>query len=171
VLCAFGLWQIESRADALRAWARALRPAGKVGLITWGPSDPAEPFEVLSACLHDLEPELPIPGAQVQADRDPMAAMFEEAGLAMVRHTVVRHTLTFVSADAFVRAMREACTWRRIWEELGDARMQRVAACFYEKVGGPGAPLSFQPPATIAIGAIPGAEVELQHRPSVRVPG
>jgi ubiquinone/menaquinone biosynthesis C-methylase UbiE len=170
VLCAFGLWQIDSRVDALRAWAGALRPAGKIGLITWGPSDPEEPFEMLSACLHDLEPELPFPGSYVLAARDSMAAMFDEAGLAMVRHTVIRHTLTFLSADAFVRAMREACTWRRIWEELGDARMQRVAARFYDRVGGPGAPLSFHPPATIAIAALPGAEVELQHRPSVRVP-
>jgi SAM-dependent methyltransferase len=170
VLCAFGLWQIDSRTDALRSWAGALRPAGKIGLITWGPSDPEEPFEMLSACLHDLEPELPLPGSYVLAARDSMAAMFDDAGLAMVRHTVIRHTLAFVSADAFVRAMREGCTWRRIWEEIGDARMQRVAARFFERVGGPDAPLSFHPPATIAIAALPGAEVELQHRPSVRVP-
>jgi hypothetical protein len=83
----------------------------------------------------------------------------------------VRHTLAFQSAEAFVRAMREACTWRRIWEDVGDARMQRVAARFCERVGGPGAPLSFEPTATIAIAALPGAEVELQHRPSVRAPG
>jgi hypothetical protein len=67
--------------------------------------------------------------------------------------------------------MREACTWRRIWEDLGDARMERVASLFYEKVGGPTTPLSFDPPATIAIAAPPGAEVELLNRPSVRAPG
>jgi hypothetical protein len=89
----------------------------------------------------------------------------------MVRHTVVRHTLSFKSAEAFVRAMREACTWRRIWEELGDARLERVAARFYERVGGPSMPVSFDPPATLAIAALPGAEVELEHRPSVRAPG
>ena len=96
--------------------------------------------------------------------------MFYGAGLAMVRHTVVRHTLSFASAEAFVRAMREACTWRRIWEELGDARLERVAARFYEETGGPGAPLSFDPPATLAIAAVPGAEVELENRPSIKVP-
>ena len=99
-----------------------------------------------------------------------MANMFADAGLAMVRHTVVRHTLSFASAEAFVRAMREACTWRRIWEELGDARLERVAARFYEETGGPGAPLSFDPPATLAIAALPGTEVELENRPSIKVP-
>ncbi|HEY3820237.1 MAG TPA: methyltransferase domain-containing protein [Polyangiaceae bacterium] len=171
VVCAFGLWQVPSRTDMLRAWAAALAPKGKVGLITWGPSDAGEPFQMLTACLHELEPRFAAPDPHVHAARDAMAAMFEEAGLAMVRHTRVRHTLAFHSAEAFVRAMREACTWRRIWEEVGDARMQRVAARFCERVGGPSAPLSFEPTATVAIAALPGAEVELQHRPSVRAPG
>jgi ubiquinone/menaquinone biosynthesis C-methylase UbiE len=171
MLCAFGLWQVPSRTDMLRAWAGALAPKGKVGLITWGPTDPGEPFAVLTACLHELEASLAVPDPHVHAERDAMASMFEEAGLAMVRHTLVRHTLAFPSAEAFVRAMREACTWRRIWEDVGDARMQRVTARFCERVGGPSAPLSFEPTATIAIAALPGAEVELQHRPSVRAPG
>jgi ubiquinone/menaquinone biosynthesis C-methylase UbiE len=171
VLCAFGLWQFPSRVEMLRAWAGTLAPQGKVGLITWGPSEPGEPFQMLTACLHELEPSLAVPDPHVQAARAAMAAMFDEAGLAMVRHTLVSHTLAFKSAEAFVRAMREACTWRRIWEDVGDARMQRVAARFCEKVGGPSAPLSFEPTATIAIAALPGAEVELQGRPSVRAHG
>jgi ubiquinone/menaquinone biosynthesis C-methylase UbiE len=171
VLCAFGLWQLPSRTDALRAWANALTPNGKVGLITWGPSDSGEPFQVLAGCLYELEPAMAVPDPHVDAERDAMGAMFQDAGLAMVRHTLVRHTLAFRSAEAFVRAMQEACTWRRIWEDLGDARMQRVASLFFEKVGGPTTPLSFDPPATIAIAALPGAEVELLNRPSVRAPG
>lgn len=171
VLCAFGLWQLPSRVDSVRAWGKELAPRGKVGIITWGPLDPGEPFQVLSDCLREVEPSLYVPTPHVHAAREAMAAMFEEAGLAMVRHTVVRHTLTFRSAEAFVTAMRESCTWRRIWEDIGDARMQRVAACFYERVGDAGTPLSFDPPATIAVAALPGAQVELQHRPSVRAPG
>jgi hypothetical protein len=170
VLCAFGLWQLPSRVEALRAWRAALEPAGKVGVITWGPSDPSDPFQILAACLRVLEPTSAVPDAHVYAERDAMANMFSEAGLAMVRHTVVRHTLSFRSAEAFVHAMREACTWRRVWEQLGDARLERVATAFYEKVGGPAAPLSFDPPATLAIAALPGAEVTLDHRPSVRAP-
>jgi ubiquinone/menaquinone biosynthesis C-methylase UbiE len=170
VLCAFGLWQLGARVEAVRAWGKALAPRGKVGVITWGPSDPSEPFERLANCLSELEPGYAVPRPHIQAARDSMAAMFVEAGLAMVRHTVVRHTLSFPSAEAFVKAMREACTWRRIWEELGDARLERVAARFYELVGGPGAPMSFDPPATIAIAALPGTEVDLENRPSVRVP-
>lgn len=171
VICAFGLWQLPSRVEAIRAWAAELAPQGKAGIITWGPTDPSEPFQLLSACLREVEPAFSAPDPHVQAERDAMGAMFEEAGLTMVRHTMVRHTLTFRSAEAFVAAMRESCTWRRLWEEMGDARMQRVAARFYERVGDAGTPLSFDPPATIAIGALPGAQVELQHRLSVRVPG
>ena len=53
---------------------------------------------------------------------------------------------------------------------LGDARLERVAARFYEDVGGPGVPVSFDPPATIAIAALPGDEVALENRPSVKAP-
>jgi ubiquinone/menaquinone biosynthesis C-methylase UbiE len=171
VVCAFGLWQLPARVEALRAWRDELAPQGKVGVITWGPSDPGEPFHLLGECLRELEPSYSVPEPHVDAERDAMAAMFAHGGLSMVRHTVVRHTLSFRSAEAFVKAMREACTWRRLWEELGDARLERVAARFYEKVGGPETPLSFDPPATLALAALPGAEVELQHRPSVRAPG
>jgi threonine dehydrogenase-like Zn-dependent dehydrogenase len=170
VVCAFGLWQLEARRETLGAWAKALSARGKVGIITWGPTDAKGPFERLRAALHELEPSFTVPDPHVHAERDAMAVMFAEAGLVMVRHTVVRHTLSFVTAEVFVRAMREACTWRRIWEELGDARMERVAARFYEGAGGPDEPLSFDPPATLAIAALPGAEVELEHRPSVRAP-
>jgi ubiquinone/menaquinone biosynthesis C-methylase UbiE len=170
VVCAFGLWQLRSQIDALQAWAKELAPTGKVGIVTWGPSDRSDPFGKLHACLRELEPWSSVPEPTIHAGREAMAAMFDEAGLAMVRHTVVRHTLSFKTAEGFVRAMREACTWRRVWEELGDARLERVAARFYEWCGGPDTPLSFDPSATLAIAALPGAEVELHHRPSVRAP-
>ena len=170
IVCAFGLWQLPARSETLNRWAQALAPRGKIGIVTWGPSDPVEPFERLALCLAEVEPGYAVPTTHVQAERDAMSSMFTRAGLGMVRHTLVRHTLSFASAEAFVHAMREACTWRRIWEELGEARLERVAARFYEQVGGPGTPLSFHPPATIAIAALPGAEVELELRPSVRVP-
>jgi SAM-dependent methyltransferase len=171
VLCAFGLWQLRSHTEALGAWARQLAPRGKVGIITWGPGDPGEPFERLELCLREVEPGLVVPDVRAQAGREAMAGMFEEASLVMVRHTTVRHTLGFKSAEAFVRAMREGCTWRRVWEELGDERMERVASRFYASWGGPDKPLSFDPAAALAIAALPGAEVELAHRPSVRAPG
>jgi SAM-dependent methyltransferase len=170
VVCAFGLWQLTDRVEALCAWGNELARGGKVGIITWGPSDPAEPFAKLSALLRELEPQYALPDPHIEAERDPMAALFERAGLAMVRHTVVRHTLGFKSAESFVHAIREACTWRRVWEEIGDARMERVASRFYAWWGGPDKAVSFEPPATLAIGARPGDEVELATRPSVRAP-
>jgi ubiquinone/menaquinone biosynthesis C-methylase UbiE len=172
IVCAFGLWQIEPkpRAAAMQAWRKALAARGKVGIVTWGPPDDDDPNEQLSQALRVVEPGHDVASPRVLAEREAMAAMFDEAGLSLVRHTVVRHTMSFPSAERFVRAMREACTWRRRWEELGDARMERVARAFYEWTGGPDVPLSFAPPATLAIAGIPGAELELEGRPSVKVP-
>jgi ubiquinone/menaquinone biosynthesis C-methylase UbiE len=180
VLCAFGLWQLRLPAEALQSWAKELAPRGKVGLIVWGPTDPSDPFAQLDASLRDLEAavlpaEEPEGSSRTRTSREAMSAMFDEASLAMVRHTVVRHTLGFKTAETFVRAMREGCTWRRVWEDLGDERMERVAARFYASWGGqdsgPDKPLAFDPAATLAIAALPGAEVELAHRPSVRAGG
>jgi cyclopropane fatty-acyl-phospholipid synthase-like methyltransferase len=171
VLCAFGLWQmdLDTRAAALTAWAKTLAPQGKIGVMTWGPSEPEQPFEMLATHLHELEPDHVAPAAHVEAERELLAKMFETAGLEQVRHTVVRHTLNFTTAEAFVKSMREACTWRRIWEELGDARIEKVARRFYATVGGPDTPLTFRPPATLAIARLPGADVELEHLPSLRL--
>lgn len=170
VMCAFGLWQLPDRVNVLRAWKRELAHNGKVGIITWGPPDEDDPFERVSRCLAHLEPDYDAPSPRILAERDSMAQMFQEAELVMVRHTVVRHTMAFASGEAFFNALREACTWRRIWEELGDARMSRVAARFYGMIGGPDQPLSFDPPATLAIAGMPGSEVELASRASVRIP-
>ena len=170
IVCAFGLWQVEDRGHLLRAWAEALTPSGKIGILTWGPPDGEGPFEILAASVAEVEPASHVPSPRVLAEREPMSLLFDEGGLTMVRHTVVRHTLVFKSAEHFVSAVKEACTWRRLWEELGEERFSRVAARFYEKVGGPDVPLSFDSPATIALGALPGAEIELENRPSLRVP-
>ncbi len=170
ILCAFGLWQLADRPAVLKAWAGALAPNGKVGILTWGPPDKDDPFELLARCLKELEPAYAVPETRILAERGAMESMFATAGLTMVRHTVVRHTLSFKSGEGFVKALREACTWRRIWEEIGDARVERLATRFYDLTGGPDAPLSFDPPATLAIAALPGAEVDLEHRPSIRVP-
>jgi len=170
IVCAFGLWQIADPAAALQAWAGVLAPAGKLGIIAWGPPENDDPFDVLGRVLVEVEPTLTKRSARAHAERAAMDAMFEQAGLAMVRHTVVRHVLAFPTAERFVRAMREGCTWRKVWEDLGDARMERVARAFYEWAGGPDAPLSFAPPAALAIAGLPGAELELAGRPSVKAP-
>jgi hypothetical protein len=120
--------------------------------------------------VKELEPAQYVPSPHILAERDAVAQLFEQGGLGLVRHTVIRHTLAFRSAEHFVRAVREACTWRRVWEELGDERASRVAARFYDRVGGPDTPMSFDSPATIGIAGLPGDEVVLDNRPSIKVP-
>lgn len=170
IICAFGMWKIENRTDVLKSWAAALTPSGKIGILTFGPPDDSDPFTMLAQSLRELEPGAQTAPAGIPADRDSMHAMFDEAGLSLVRHTVLRHIVSFPSAEAFVAAIREGRTWRRVWEELGEERMNLVTARFYDRLGGPTAPLSFEPVVTLAIAALPGAEVELLTRPSAKAP-
>jgi len=172
VLCAFSLWKMDAaaRTAALRSWAGALAPHGKVGVLTFGPPDKTDPFEILARALHELEPDAQWKPPRIDADRDAFARTFESGGLALVRHTVLRHTVSFATAEDFTSAIREGRTWRRVWEELGPERMGLVTARFYDQVGGPTAPLVFEPAATLAIAALPGDEVALTVRPSVVAP-
>lgn len=170
VLCAFGLWQLEDRKAVVTSWANALDEQGKVGVITWGPPDEDDATELFTNAIRALEPAYPLRAHRIHAERASIELMFEEAGLVMVRHTIVRHTMNFASAEAFFRAQCEASSYRRVVRELGTRTMDRVAAHFYDKVGGPNEPLSFRPAATVAIAARPGAEVDLLHRLSVRAP-
>lgn len=170
VVCAFGLWRTVNRVEVLRSWGAALGPNGKVGVLTFGPPDDDDPFEMLRTALRELEPNAEATPARIDATREGMTELFEKAGLSVVRHTVLRHTITFTSAEAFVDAIREGRTWRRVWDELGPERMGLVTAKFYDRVGGPTAPLSFEPASTLVIAGRPGTEIDLQSRASVTVP-
>jgi ubiquinone/menaquinone biosynthesis C-methylase UbiE len=172
IVCAFGLWKVPEagRRAVISAWAGALKPNGKVGVLTIGPPDPGDPFELLREALHELEPHAEATPARIDSDRESLTNLFKSGGLALVRHTVLRHTIIFPTAEDFTAAIREGRTWRHVWDELGPQRMGAVTARFYERVGGPTAPLSFDPAVTLAIAAHPGAEVELLSRPSVKAP-
>ena len=170
IVCAFGLWTIDDRPAVLKQWAASLAPSGKVGVLTFGPPDDDDPFEILARSLGELEPDAQTKPPRIEASREAFLRMFEDGGLALVRHTVLRHTVSFATAEDFTNAIREGRTWRNVWAELGPERMGRVTARFYEQVGGPTAPLVFQPAATLAIAALPGAAVELAVRPSVVAP-
>jgi ubiquinone/menaquinone biosynthesis C-methylase UbiE len=170
IVCAFGLWRMENREAVISRWASALAPSGKVGVLTFGPPADDDPFEMLACALKDLEPNAVHRPTRVDPTRESMAKMFESSGLSLVRHTVLRHTVTFESAEAFVDAIKEGRTWGRVWDELGPERMGRVTARFYDQIGGPTEALSFEPAVTLAIAALPGAEVELANRPSVTAP-
>ena len=171
IICAFGLWQFTERVPILKAWADALAPSGKIGILTFGPPDADDPFEMLATALRELEPDAEATPPRIPSDRESLSHMFEDAGLSLVRHTVLRHNITFPRAEAFIAAIREGRTWRRVWQELGEERVNLVTARFYDRVGGPTEPLSFEPAVTCAIAARPGAEVELATRHSVKVPG
>jgi ubiquinone/menaquinone biosynthesis C-methylase UbiE len=171
IFCSFGMWQYDDRNRILRAWRDALEPLGKVGVMTWGPPEPEDPYEILSSALRAVAPETRSPETRIHAERSAMAKMYEDVGLEMVRHTIVRHTISFRTNEDFIKAIREGCTWRRVSEELTDEAFQRIMVRFYDALGGPDAPLTYSAPATIAIACLPGARVDLEARPSLRPPG
>jgi protein-L-isoaspartate O-methyltransferase len=164
IFCAYGLASPGEVVGILDAWRRSLTPTGKVGIVAWGPSEASGPFARFRARFGEVG-RVGFPDDK-DVTREAMMALFSSAGLELVRHTVVRHTMAFATAAAFVRAMTDACVVRNASRE----DLDRAAAGFYADVGGPDAPLSFESPSTIAIACLPGAEVELDARPSVRAP-
>ena len=170
VVCTFGMFKVEDRSSVLRAWGNSLAGDGKIGLLTWGPADLGGPLADLTAALREIEPTVAAPSDGLPPTRDDFADLFDSAGLALVRHTVLHHTLSFATAEAFVRALTLGSTWGQLAAELGEVRFSRVTARFYDLQGGPTGALAFRPAATLAIAARPGSEVQLTVRPSVKVP-
>ncbi|MCL2724114.1 MAG: methyltransferase domain-containing protein [Polyangiaceae bacterium] len=164
IVCAFGLRHFEDRELLFKSWRSALVGSGKVGVLVWGPSGRGDPFDLLTSALAEFAPNALEGRARIDPARDSMRRMFEQGGLSLVRHTVIRHTVNFTSAESFLSALSEGCTWRKISEELGAQRMARIAARFFDQVGGLTVPLTFQPAATLAIAAIPGASVTIGGR-------
>lgn len=170
VACAFGLRHVSDRRAALAKWASALEPQGKLALMIWGPVSADDPEEWVARSAREVDPALDFGGDRLDTERGALSFLLESAGLALVRHTVVRHVVTFRSADAFVTALREASEWRDVHATLDSATAARITARVCELAGGPDRPVVFDPAATIAIAGLPGAEIELPHRPSVRIP-
>jgi SAM-dependent methyltransferase len=180
VVCAFGVSELTrglshpdlnpTPAPVLSAWGDALTPGGKVGLLLWGPLEPDDPHTRMLQALAELEPQVAPRLPDPSVGRREVAALLEAGGLALARHTTVTHDLMFRTAEHFALAVRRACSWRATFDALGDVRTGKVLARFYDSVGGPEKPLVYQPTATLAIAALPGAEIELPHRPSVRLP-
>lgn len=169
IVCAFALWQLDHRTDVLRAWKGALASGGKVAVLTWGPPDDEDPIELMTQCVREREPTLEVVAPRILSALDSMAAMFEAAGLSLVRHTVLRHTISFAAAEGFVAALREARHWNELFARLGEERTAKIISAFYDRVGGPAAPLPWVAPATLAVAAAPGDEVSLRSRPSIKV--
>lgn len=170
VVCAFGLRHKAARRAALAKWRDALGPKGKLGLMMWGPAQPDDPQDWLATAAREIDPALDFARVRIDTERNALAFLMESAGVALVRHTVVQHNVTFRSALLFVTALVDASEWRSEFSKLSPAVAARITARVCELAGGPDAPVVFDPVATIAIAGLPGAEIELPHRPSVRIP-
>jgi hypothetical protein len=166
---AFSLMQSSDPVATLRNLGEMIRPDGKVGVIVWGPATDGDPERAFAKIIDELHPEIRAsdrPGL----DRASLASLFERAGLVVVRHTVVMHPLVFQRAERFAMSLLSARSYGPELVARGEAQVAAALARFYERVAVQDAPVSYSPAATIIIAAHPGAEVELPHRPSVRVP-
>ena len=162
IISAFASVEIDIAAE-LPAWSDALDPRGKLALLLWGPFEPDDPLALLERIAVDRQPGPTF-------DRTHLGQLLHSAGLTLVRHTIVSHTVSFPRAEELATAAIRACTWRSAFEAQGEARCGKALARFYDAVGGPDRPVSWEPPATLAIAGLPGAEIELPHRPSIKIP-
>jgi hypothetical protein len=154
----------------LRDLGAMIRPDGKVGVIVWGPATDGDPERAFAKIIDELHPEIHATEKLAGLDRASLATLFEHAGLAVVRHTIVLHPLVFQRAERFAMSLLAARTYGPKLVERGEAHVGAALARFYQRVAAQDEPVSYSPAATIIIAAHPGAEVELPHRPSVRVP-
>jgi hypothetical protein len=159
-------------ADVDLAWMRArIAPRGKVAVMLWGPAEEGDPERVFAKTIDEVEPSIGALSVTASPlDRASLARRFGDAGLVIVRHTVVAHALVFQRAEQLAIALLGARSYGRRMVELGEERVAALLSRFYARVASQDAPITYSPAATIVIAALPGAEVELPHRPSVRVP-
>jgi aminoglycoside phosphotransferase (APT) family kinase protein len=154
----------------LRNLGEMIRQDGKVGVIVWGPATDGDPERAFAKIIDELHLEIHATEELAGLDRASLAAMFERAGLAVVRHTIVMHPLVFQRAERFAMSLLSARTYGPQLVKRGEEHVAAALARFYERVAAQDEPISYSPAATIVVAAHPGAEVELPHRPSVRVP-
>jgi hypothetical protein len=166
---AFALVTADDPVAHVRALGELIAPAGKVGVIVWGPPVDDDPERAFARIVDELHPEIGASFEPTGVDRPSLSALFEAAGLALVRHTIVSHTLVFQRAERFALSLLGARTYGPKLAALGQEAVAAALARFYQRYA-EGEPISYSPAATIVIGAHHGAEVELPHRPSVRVP-
>ncbi len=164
-----------AHADNPLAELRALRPHvtpnGKVGLMLWGPDADDDPERAFARTVEEIAPDaIAPPSARPPVERAALASLFESAGLALVRHTACSHAIVFPTAERFARALLGARVYGARLVALGEERVAAVLARFYERASGEASAITYAPSATIAVGGLPGAELELPHRPSVRIP-
>ena len=156
--------------DGLEALRDAIGPRGKVGVMIWGPAADDDPERVFARAVDEAAPDLRASAPLAPTDRESLSRAFEAAGLVVVRHTVVSHAMIFPRAERFAAALLGARTYGAALRARGQAAVAAALARFYERSGGQDEPVTYEPAATLVVAALPGAEIELPHRPSVRVP-
>ncbi len=131
VLAGMVMFFLPDPAAALRAYARLLRPGGRVALSTLGPDDPKWAWlAVLSRTTGG--PRLPTRSGPF-ASTDALHALLGPAGFVDARTLERVHETRFADPDQWWR-----WTWsvglRAAWEQLPEARLEQVRQVAHRKV-------------------------------------
>ena len=122
VLCAFGLFFLPNPDAAVAGFRRALRPAGRVAVSTWGEEDARWAWE------DGLFADLPVTRraiAQPLDDPDALRSLLEGAGFSDVAVTIERHDVVLADADEWW-AWKWSYSLRGLLEQLPAVRVERI---------------------------------------------
>src|SRR5262249_11955860 len=142
---AFSLPHSSDPVATLRNLGEMIRPDGKVGVMVWGPATDGDPERAFAKIIDELHPEIHATEQVSGLDRASLAALFERAGLVVVRHTVVFHPLVFQRAERFAMSLLSARTYGPKLVARGEEHVAAALARFYERVAGQDAPISYSP--------------------------
>lgn len=126
VISSLVIFFLPDPAAALSRWVPLLRPGGRIGLSTFGPSSPT--WQALDGHLREFMPPLDprtVGPASPFASDEGMAALLADAGATDVRTSPRRVEFGFESLDQWHRFSRSVGQ-RVAWERMSDADTSRV---------------------------------------------
>jgi ubiquinone/menaquinone biosynthesis C-methylase UbiE len=120
VLASLVVFFLPDPVAALAAWSRALRPAGRLGITTFGGDD--QRWSWVAAMQKRYSPDgqdVRPPGLSRFNSDDAIEGMLREAGYVDVRSVVQVHDIVFADADRWL-TWTWSQTQRMFWERLDD---------------------------------------------------
>jgi ubiquinone/menaquinone biosynthesis C-methylase UbiE len=134
VLAAHVLFFLADLDRALAAYARILKPGGRLAVSSWGPDDPAwhRVREPVRAAAGDVGALL-LPSAAAFAGDEALTSALERHGFVDVRHVTEPVAARYADAVAWL-AFTRASGSRAWWDAVPPERLAEVEAAVLERV-------------------------------------
>jgi trans-aconitate methyltransferase len=122
VVSVFGLQQLPEPAEAVRKWAAALRPGGRMSVVYWPEQTESEgPFALLAEVRTRHTG-----GTSDRSWEDELPAAVTAAGATLERNDLVSHEIRYADAAEFWTAMTTSGPARALALARGDEFMSRL---------------------------------------------